>query len=299
MKSKSKLALWWKRGRVGYAFLLPFVVLFLVFTVLPIIIGLGLSFTNYNMLETPEWVGLTNYRQLILDDDVFITSLKNTLLFAVIVGPIGYIASFLLAWVINNLKAKNFFALAVYTPSITSAVAMTTVWGYFFSSDKYGWINHLLMSLGIISEPVLWNQSEKTILLVIIFISIWMGMGTGFLTFLAGFQNLSKEQSEAGRIDGLNSAVGELWYIIIPQMKPQLLFGAIMCIVNSFGVFDVAVQFAGLPSPNYAGHTVVAHLYDYAFIRFQMGYASAISMILFLLTFIIGKVITKLLQPNE
>ncbi|MBQ8684139.1 MAG: sugar ABC transporter permease [Clostridia bacterium] len=299
MRSNSKLALWWKRGRVGYAFLAPFLLLFTVFTILPIIIGLGLSFTNYNMLETPQWVGITNYRQLILDDDVFITSLRNTLTFAVVVGPVGYIASFLLAWVINNLKGKNFFALAVYTPSITSAIAMTTVWGYFFSSDKYGWVNHILMSVGLISEPILWNQSDQTIMPVIIFISIWMGMGTGFLTFLAGFQNLSKEQLEAGRIDGLNDPVSELWYIIVPQMKPQLLFGAIMSIVNSFGVFDVAVQFAGLPSPNYAGHTVVAHLYDYAFIRFQMGYASAVSMMLFLMTFFIGRIITKLLHSDD
>lgn len=299
MKSNSKLALWWKRGKTGYAFMAPFLILFTVFTVVPIIIGFGLSFTSYNVLETPVFTGLTNYRQLILDDDVFITALKNTYVFAVVVGPLGYIMSFLLAWIINNLRGKDFFALAVYTPSITSAIAMTTVWGYFFSADKYGWINHILMSIGLISEPILWNQSPDTIMPVIIFISIWMGMGTGFLTFLAGFQNLSKEQLEAGRIDGLNDPVSELWYMVIPQMKPQLLFGAIISITNSFGVFDVAVQFAGLPSPNYAGHTIVAHLYDYAFIRFQMGYASAISMFLFAMTFILGKIVTKVLSSDE
>lgn len=288
----------WKRGKTGYAFMLPFLVLYLLFTIIPIVIGFVLSFTNYSVLEAPELVGLTNYQQLIFDDDVFLIALKNTLVFSVIMGPVGFILSFLLAWVINNLKGKSFFALAVYTPSIASGVAMSTIWGYFFSPDRYGLINNFLMELGIIVNPVIWNQDPNTILPVVIIISVWMGMGTGFLAFMAGFQNISKEMLEAGRIDGLGNAVQELWYIIIPQMKPQLLFGAIMAIVNSFGVFDVAVQFAGMPSPNYAAHTIVAHLYDYAFIRFQMGYGSAVAMVLFAITFFLGKIIMKLLKSD-
>ena len=298
MKSQSKLALFWKRGKTGYAFLIPFLILFTLFTLVPIIINLGLSFTNYSVLEAPSFTGITNYKLLLLDDDVFIIALKNTLIFSVIMGPLGFIMSFILAWIINNLTCKDVFALAVYTPSITSTVAMTTVWGYFFSSDKFGLINHALMNAGIIASPVLWNQDPEAIMPVIILISVWMGMGTGFLAFMAGLQNISKELIEASHIDGINNPFGELWYIIVPQMKPQLLFGAIMSIVNSFGVFDVAVQFAGLPSPNYAGHTIVAHLYDYAFIRFQMGYASAISMFLFVMTFFMGRIIMRLLREK-
>ncbi len=288
----------WKRGKTGYAFMLPFLVMYLLFTIIPIIMGFVLSFTNYSVLEVPEFVGLTNYKQLIFDDDVFLISLKNTIVFSVIMGPVGFIMSFLLAWIINNLKCKGLFALAVYTPSIASGVAMSTIWGYFFSSDRYGLINNILMELGITVNPILWNQDPNTIMPVVIILSIWMGMGTGFLAFMAGLQNISKELLEAGRIDGLGNAVQELWYIILPQMKPQLLFGAIMAIVNSFGVFDVAVQFAGMPSPNYAAHTIVAHLYDFAFIRFQMGYGSAVAMVLFAITFFLGKIIMKLLKSD-
>ena len=288
----------WKRGKTGYAFMLPFLVMYLLFTIIPIIMGFVLSFTNYSVLEAPEFVGLTNYKQLIFDDDVFLISLKNTIVFSVIMGPVGFIMSFLLAWIINNLKCKGLFALAVYTPSIASGVAMSTIWGYFFSSDRYGLINNILMELGITVNPVIWNQDPNTIMPVVIIISVWMGMGTGFLAFMAGLQNISKELLEAGRIDGLGNAVQELWYIILPQMKPQLLFGAIMAIVNSFGVFDVAVQFAGMPSPNYAAHTIVAHLYDFAFIRFQMGYGSAVAMVLFAITFFLGKIIMKLLKSD-
>ncbi len=295
---QSKLKILWKRGKTGYAFLLPFLIMFLLFTIVPIIIGFVLSFTNYSVLETPKFIGLTNYKQLIFDDDIFLIALKNTVVFSVIMGPLGFILSFLLAWIINNLKCKGLFALAVYTPSIASGVAMTTIWSYFFSPDRYGLINNILINMGIIVNPIIWNQDPSTIMPVVILLSIWMGMGTGFLAFMAGLQNISKELLEAGRIDGIGHVVQELWYIIIPQMKPQLLFGAIMAIVNSFGVFDVAVQFAGMPSPNYAAHTIVAHLYDYAYVRFQMGYGSAVAMVLFAITFVLGKVIMKVLKSD-
>lgn len=297
MKNRSLKRIWIK-GKTGYLFLLPFLIFFVLFTIVPIIMGFCMSFTNYSVLEKPEFVGITNYKLLILDDDVFLIALKNTVVFSIIMGPIGFMLSFMLAWIINNLKMKNLFALAIYAPSITSAVAMSTVWGYFFSSDRCGLINNLLINMGIIVSPVIWNQNPSAIMPVIIIISIWMGMGTGFLAFMAGLQNISKELLEAGRIDGIGNAFAELWYIIVPQMKPQLLFGAIMAIVGSFGIFDVAVQFAGMPSPNYAGHTIVAHLYDYAFIRFQMGYGAAVSMILFAITFILGRVVMRALKSE-
>jgi multiple sugar transport system permease protein len=283
----------------GYLFMAPFLVLFIIFVVVPVFMAAGLSFTNYNMLQAPKWVGLSNYRLLLLEDDVFIIALKNTLIFAGTTGPIGYIMSFIAAWVINQLKLRNAFSLAFYTPSITSSIAMTVVWMYFFSSDRYGLINSILIKTGVIQEAILWNTNPKTILLVVIIISIWMSMGTGFLVFLAGLQSVSRDLYEAGEIDGIRSRFQELYYITFPMVKPQLLYGAVNSISTSFGVFDIAVGVAGIPSPDYAGHTLVAHLYDYVFIRFQMGYASTIAVFLFSLTFIIGRICMKLLSSKD
>ena len=297
---KSKGFLWFiKRYGVGYSMLLPFVLLFFAFVVLPVFIAFGLSFTNYNMFRAPSFVGLQNYRLLLVEDKIFWTAMRNTMIFAGIVGPLGYFCSFFSAWVLNQLKFRNVFALIFYAPSICSGVAISAVWLYFFSSDRYGLINNALITMGFLDEPILWVQDPQYILCVIMVISIWMSMGTGFLVFLAGLQSIDKSLYEAGAIDGISSRWQELKYLTLPQMKPQLIFGAITAVTNSFGVFDIAVSVSGLPSPNYAGHTIVAHLYDYAFIRFQMGYASAIATILFLMTFVLGRVIMAALSEKD
>ncbi len=289
----------WKRYRSGILFFSPFFILFTAFVLIPIFVAFFVSFTNYNMLETPDFIGLKNYIHLFMDDDIFITAIKNTLIFAVVTGPLGYILSFLAAWVIDNLPFKRLFALAFYVPSITSGVAMSAVWLYFFSSDRYGLINNLLINIGLISEPILWTTDTKYILGVVIIVQLWMSLGTGFLVFMAGLQNIDRSFYEAAAIDGLRSKVQELWYITLPMMKPQLLFGAINAVVGAFGVFDVAVSIAGMPSPNYAAHTIVAHLYDHAFIRFNMGYASAIAMFLFLITFVAGRLLIRFFSEKD
>lgn len=280
--------------KVGYLFLAPFLILFLLFTLIPVLVGICLSFTNYNMVSMPDFIGISNYKLLFLEDKEFLIALKNTLLFAFISGPISLLMSFVLAWMINQLRAtRQFFALAIYAPSIVSGTAISVVWLYFFSGDSYGLINNFLTNVGLISQPIQWTTDPAYILGVVIFISVWMGMGTGFLTFLAAFRNTSMEQHEAAMIDGIRSSSQELFYIILPQMKPQLLFAAINSTVNAFAVFDVAVAIAGFPSPNYAAHTIVAHLYDFAFVRFEMGYASAVAVVLFFITFVMGKVLRK------
>ena len=288
-----------RKNWMGYLFLLPFVVLFSIFVVAPVLYAVGLSFTDYNMMQPAKFVGLNNYKLLFLDDEVFLTAISNTLTFAVITGPIGYLLSFFAAWVINQLKFKRGFALAFYAPSITSGIAMSTVWLVIFSSDRYGYLNNILLNLGMIDSPILWNTDPQYIMKVIMIISLWMSMGTGFLVFLAGLQNVSSSYYEAAAIDGVKNKFQELFYITLPLMKPQLLFGAINAIVSSFGVFDIAVSVAGMPSPNYAGHTIVAHLDDYAFIRFQMGYASAVAVVLFVMTFLLGKVVMRLLSSKD
>lgn len=285
--------------KMGYLFLAPFLILFLLFTLIPVLVGIFLSFTNYNMIEMPSLIGISNYKLLILDDKEFIIALKNTFLFAFVSGPISLLMSFVLAWMINQLRrTRQFFALAIYAPSIVSGTAISVVWLYFFSGDAYGLINNFLMRMGLVSEPIQWISDPAYILGVVIFISVWMGMGTGFLTFLAAFRNMSPDQHEAAMIDGVRTSTQELFYIILPQMKPQLLFAAINSTTGAFGVFDIAVAIAGFPSPNYAAHTIVAHLYDFAFIRFEMGYASSVAVILFLITFIMGKILRKVLADK-
>lgn len=299
MKKKKTFKKLVKEYKTGTLLVLPFLILYLVFVIGPIVIAGGMSLTDYNLLETPNFVGIDNYKVLFLEDDVFITAIKNTLIFAVIAGPVGLFMSFLLAYVINEKPFSKLFSLLFYAPALTSGIAMTVVWMYFFSSDRYGFINNILFQMGIINEPILWNIDGKYILTVVIIISVWMNMGSGFLVFYAGLKNTSKELMEAGKIDGVKNSMQELYYIIIPQMKPQLLFGCINAVTTSLGVFEIAMGVAGFPSPNYAGHTIVAHLYDYAFVRFQMGYAAAVAMVLFFVTFVLGKILTKVLSSND
>lgn len=280
----------------GTLFVAPFMILFFTFVAFPVIISLLISLTDYDMLQKPNFVGLENYSELFLNDDVFGISVRNTLLFALISGPIGLFCSFGMACLINKMKCRSLFAIGFYAPSITSGIAMSVVWLYLFSSDRYGLVNNLLIQLGIIDSPILFTQDARYLLYIIILIKVWMSMGNGFLVFLAGLQNINTEYLEAAQIDGIRSSWQELVYIIIPQMKPQLLFGCIDAITGSFAVFDIVVGFAGMPSPNYAAHTIVAHLYDYAFIRFEMGYASAISVVLFAFTFGINRFVMKLLS---
>lgn len=287
-----------KNGK-GYLFILPFAVLFCVFVIVPIIVALYMSFTNYNMIQSQTWAGIANYRRLFLDDPVFLTSLKNTFIFALFIGPLGYLMSFMMAWILNGIKLRRFFALAFYAPSITSGLAMATVWLTIFSNDRMGYINNFLINTGFVTEPILWNQSADHMFPAIIIISVWMSLGNGFLVFLAGLQNLPQELFEAGRIDGIKSRWQELFYLIFPLMKPQLLFGAITAIVGSFGVFEVVYQFAGMPTPNYSAHTIVAHLYDFAFMRFQMGYSSAIAVILFIITFTLGRICMRIFRSDD
>lgn len=290
----------WMENKTGWGFLTPFMILFLIFTVLPVFVAMGLSFTDYNMIQTPNFTGVQNYKLLFLDDDVFIIAVQNTLLFALIIGPAGYIMSFGMAWFISLAKrGRGPLALAFYAPSLTSGTAMSVIWLVIFSGDRTGYLNHILIRIGLISDPILWSKDPQYILPVIVIISAWMSMGTGFLVFLAGLQNIDPELYEAGKVDGIKNPFQQLFYITLPLMKPQLLFGAINSIVSSLAVFDVATAVAGFPSPNYAAHTIVAHLYDYAFTRFSMGYASAIAMFLFVLTFSLGRICMRIFRSDD
>ncbi len=283
------------RSRESYLMMAPYFVLFFFFTVLPVLMSIVLSFTNFNMLEAPDFVGWRNYIKLFLEDDIFVIALKNTLLFAVITGPVSYMLCLLFAWIINEFKGflRAFLTLIFYSPSICGNAYL--VWNLILTGDRYGYLNGFLLKLGVINEAILWMQTEKYVLPVLIVVQLWLSLGTGFLSFIAGLQTVDKSMYEAAALDGVKNRWQELWYVTLPAMKPQLMFGAVMQITQSFAVADISINLAGNPSVNYAGATVVTHLLDYGSTRFEMGYASAIATILFLLMVGTNKLVQKIL----
>ena len=285
-----------KKQKSAYFFMAPFVILFFTFTILPVLAGVLLSFTYFNVLQPPRFIGLSNYALLFLEDDVFLKAIRNTLIFSIITGPVSFFLQLGLAWLINSLKYRVGYTLMFYAPSVTTGMSMQAIWSLFFSGDMYGYLNYLLIRMGFIYEPVQWLSDVDTMLPIVILVSLWMSMSTGFLTFLAALQNMDSELYEAGKVDGIRTRFQEFWYITLPCMKPQLLFGSVMAVVRSFEVSGVAVALTGLPSPQYATHTIMTHMQDYAFIRYEMGYSAAISVVLFLTMFGLSKVLFRLLR---
>ena len=276
--------------------MVPFLGMFFLFTVVPVVISVFLSFTDFNLLQFPDFVGWDNYIQLFLEDKVFIKSLTNTLLFAVVTGPVSYFLCLLFAWIINEFKGwvRSFLTLIFYAPSICGNAYL--VWNLILTGDRYGYLNGLLLKYDIINEAILWMKTEKYILPCLIVVQLWLSLGTGFLSFIAGLQTVDKSLYEAAALDGVKNRWQELWYVTLPAMKPQLMFGAVMQITQSFAVADISVQLAGNPSVNYAGATVVTHLLDYGNTRFEMGYASAIATVLFLLMVGTNQLVQKILR---
>ena len=284
-----------KTNKACYAMLLPFMSLFIIFTVVPVVMSLPMGFTNFNMLETPQFVGLSNFYTLFLNDDVFLIAVRNTLIFAIFTGPFSYILSFIIAWLINEMNAflKTFFTFVFYAPSMTTSVYVT--WQLILSGDSYGYLNAVLIDLGILNEPAQWLTDTNYILTVVIIVQLWMSMGAGFLAIRAGFQNIDKSMYEAGAIEGIKNRWQELFYITIPSMGPQLLFAAVIQISASFTVGVVGQNLVGLPSTDYAAHTIMNHATDYGNIRYEMGYASAICFVLFAAMLLANKGINWLL----
>lgn len=284
-----------KTNKACYAMLLPFMSLFIIFTVVPVVMSLPMGFTNFNMIETPKFVGLSNFYTLFLNDDVFLIAVRNTLIFAIFTGPFSYILSFIIAWLINEMNAflKTFFTFVFYAPSMTTSVYVT--WQLILSGDSYGYLNAVLIDLGILNEPAQWLTDTNYILTVVIIVQLWMSMGAGFLAIRAGFQNIDKSMYEAGAIEGIKNRCQELFYITIPSMGPQLLFAAVIQISASFTVGVVGQNLVGLPSTDYAAHTIMNHATDYGNIRYEMGYASAICFVLFAAMLLANKGINWLL----
>lgn len=285
-----------KKNWQSYVLILPFLALFAVFTIIPVIISIILSFTQFNIFSLPEFVGWDNYVRMILDDDIFLIALKNTFIFAIITGPISFIICFFFAWLINDYSKgiRSFVTVFFYAPVLSGQAY--TIWKFIFSADSYGILNGFLMKFGIISEPIGWLTDSDYILPVVIFVQLWLSFGTGFLTFIAGLQGVDSGLYEAGSIDGIKNRFQEMWYITLPSMKSQLLFAAIMQIVTSFSVADVSIRLAGFPSASYSAETIVTHIMDYGMVRYEMGYACALASVLFLFMVVTKNAVTKFLN---
>ena len=286
-----------KRNKAAYFMVAPFMIIFTCFTILPVVLSAVLSLTNFNLLQIPDFVGADNYIRLFLDDDIFIIACQNTLIFAAIVGPVSYIMSFLVAWFINELspKIRAVVTLIFYAPSISGNAYL--IWKTLFSSDRYGWANAMLLEMGAIDTEIAFFEDADYVMPLCIIVALWTSLGTSFLAFIAGLQGIDKAQFEAGAVDGVRNRWQELYYITLPNMKDQLMFGAIMAITGSFGFGAVVDALCGFPSVDYAAHTIVHHLNDYGGSRFETGSASAIAVILFVVMVgansIVKKVISK------
>lgn len=298
MNKQGKWAYTWHMMKINkgcYGLLAPFMALFIVFTIVPVVMSLPMGFTNFNMVQTPKWVGLSNFYTLFLNDKVFLIAVRNTLIFAIFTGPLSYFLSFFIAWLINEMNPflKTFFTFIFYAPSMTTSVYMT--WQLILSGDSYGFINAVMMDIGVFSQPQQFLTDTKYILAVVIIVQMWISMGAGFLAIRAGFQNIDKTMYEAGAIEGIKNRWQELFTITIPSMGPQLLFAAVMQISTSFTVGVVGQNLVGLPSTDYAAHTIMNHATDYGYTRYEMGYSSAICFVLFAVMLLANELVNKIL----
>ena len=285
-----------KRNWIAYLLIAPYILIFTLFTIVPVVLSFVISFTDFNMLQWPNIVWLENYINLFFADDIFLIACVNTLIFAAIVGPASYLMSFLVAWFINELspRVRSIITMIFYAPSISGQVYL--IWGTLFSGDSYGWVNATLIEIGMITEPIQWFKDADYIMPLCIVVALWTSLGTAFLSFIAGLQGVDRSLYEAGAVDGVKNRWQELWYITLPSMRPQLMFGAIMAITGAFGFGGVVTALCGFPSVDYAAHTIMHHLDDYGGSRYEIGYSSTIAVVLFVVMIGANMLVKKLIS---
>lgn len=295
LKKHPLLHTMWKK-RTCYLMAAGFLIIFTLFTVVPVLSSFGLSFTYYNLLQPPEFVGVGNYISLLLKDSLFWKAFGNTMMIAVITGPAGYLLCILIAWLISDLNRplRMFLTLLFYAPSISGA--SYAIWQIILSGDANSFLNSYLINWGFIDSPIQWLSDVDYMFGCVVVVILWSSLGTGFLSFVAGFQTMDRSLYEAGAIDGIKNRFQELWFITLPYMRPQMMFGAVMSITGSFSVGAVITALLGYPSTDYAVHTISHHLEDYGGIKFDLGYASAIATVLFVLMLVSNLLVQRLLS---
>ena len=292
-----------KEDGKAYLMLLPYIILFSTFILVPVVIAIGLSFTYFDVINKPSFTGLLNYITLFTQDEVFLKYvLPNTFLYALIVGPGGYVISFLLAWMLAQIQPlpRTILALCIYTPSMLGGVFIGVIWKTIFSGDQSGWFNSILLRLGLIDTPIQFLLTSDYFMLIMIIVSLWSAMGIGFLSMISGILNIDQELYEAAYVDGIRNRFQEIVYITIPSMKPQMFFGAVMAIVNAFNMGWIGVTLSGAnPTPGYSGQLITNHIDDSGFLRYEMGYAAAISVVLLLVVYGFNMAAGRLFCRND
>lgn len=300
MKKKSRFN---REDGKAYLMLLPYIILFSTFILVPVLIAVYLSFTYFDVINEPTFTGLLNYITLFTQDEVFLKYvLPNTFLYALIVGPGGYVLSFLLAWMLAQIQPipRTILALCIYTPSMLGQVFIGVIWKTIFSGDQSGWVNSVLLRLGLVDTPIQFLLTKDYFMMIMIIVSLWSAMGIGFLAMISGILNIDQELYEAAYVDGLRNRFQEIIYITVPSMKPQMLFGAVMAIVNAFNMGWIGVTLSGAnPTPEYSGQLITNHIDDYGFIRYEMGYAAAVSVVLLLIVYAFNVVAHKLFGEKD
>ena len=300
MKRRRKFS---KEDGRSYLMLLPYIILFSTFILVPVLIAIYLSFTYFDVINKPDFTGLLNYISLFTQDEVFLKYvLPNTFLYALIVGPGGYVLSFLLAWMLAQIQPipRTVLALCIYTPSMLGQVFIGVIWKTIFSGDQSGWMNSILLRLGLIDTPIQFLLTKDYFMMIMIIVSLWSAMGIGFLAMISGILNIDQELYEAAYVDGLRNRFQEIIYITVPSMKPQMLFGAVMAIVNAFNMGWIGVTLSGAnPTPEYSGQLITNHIEDYGFIRYEMGYAAAISVVLLLIVYAFNVIAHRLFDEKD
>jgi len=285
-----------KESTVYYLIMAPFMILFFTFGILPILASMVLSFFDYDMVSAPIFIGFDNYIRMFTRDQAFFNVVGTTMKFAILVGPGGYILAFILAWMINEFSRpiRVFLTFVFYVPSLVGNALF--IWQIMFSGDSYAYINNLLISFGFITEPIQWFQNTEYNFILIVIIQLWMSMGMSFLANIAGLQNVNTELYEAGAIDGIKTRWHELWYITMPSMKTILLFSAVMQIQTAFSMGTLQQSLVGYPSVNNSVDTLVLLINDVGTARYEMGYAAALSVFLFIIIIIFRYAIGALLN---
>ncbi|MEA3488798.1 MAG: sugar ABC transporter permease [Candidatus Omnitrophota bacterium] len=275
--------------KISYLFIaLPFT-LFFVFQLAPVLISFLWSFTRYDVVHSPRFVGIANYRDILFNDPRFWKAMWNTVLYVLGVVPVGVCLSLFLAVAIDQkIKFKNFFKSIFFLPTVTAIIAVSVIWKWLYAGEKYGLINYFLMKLGL--QPVDWLASPTWTLPAIMIMSIWAGVGYSMILFLAGLQTIPQVMYEAAEIDGAGFWK-KFFHITLPLLKPTIVFVAMMSFIFSFQVFEQVYIMTsgqgGIGGVLDSALTIVAYLYDKGFVKFQMGYASALAYIIFFCIFIL------------
>lgn len=279
-----------KEALAGYLFLCPNLLGFLLFALLPVLASMGISLTDWNISGAFTFIGAENYRFMLFDDPKFYTILWNTFYFTLLYVPLVLVAALGLSLLVNQkMRGVLAFRFLYFLPVVTSAVAASMVFQWIYNTE-FGMLNYLLGLIGV--GKVAWLTDKYIVMFSVVFVNIWKNAGKLMVIYLAGLQGIPSFLYEAAEIDGANAAQ-KFFKITLPMISPTTFFILITSVIDSFQVFEIVFTLTG-GGPLDATRTLVTYIYDMSFSRFKMGYACALSIVLFILIFIFTMVQFKL-----